>query len=99
MLFEGLQRLSAGIVRECRSKGESHAVSLGADSAVLKSEKTRLSENGFKVDYLAIVSTPDLQPVSTIFPDKLYVIAVAAWLGETRLIDNILLNTGNSPLS
>lgn len=99
MLFGTLQRLSGGIIRQSRSKGVQRAVSLGADLALLESEKARLNENGFKVDYLSIVSAPDLQPVSTIFPDRLYVIAVAAWLGETRLIDNILLNTGNSPLS
>jgi pantoate--beta-alanine ligase len=41
-----------------------------------------------KVDYLATVDAQTLLPVSTVAPDTL--VAVAAWVGQTRLIDNLL---------
>jgi pantoate--beta-alanine ligase len=42
-----------------------------------------------RLDYLAIVDFENLEPVSKIKPNTL--IAVAAYLGTTRLIDNILI--------
>jgi len=45
--------------------------------------------NRVKLDYLATVDAQTLLPVSTIQPGTL--IAVAAWVGQTRLIDNFLV--------
>jgi pantoate--beta-alanine ligase len=44
--------------------------------------------NAVKVDYLAAVDAQTLLPVETVGPGTL--IAVAAWVGGTRLIDNFL---------
>lgn len=41
-----------------------------------------------RVDYIAAVNAQTLQPVDTVEPGTL--IAVAAWVGQTRLIDNFL---------
>src|SRR6185437_7468231 len=41
-----------------------------------------------KVDYLATVDANTLLPVSHVEPGTL--VAVAAWVGKTRLIDNLL---------
>lgn len=41
-----------------------------------------------KVDYLATVDAQTLLPVSTVAPGTL--VAVATWVGQTRLIDNLL---------
>jgi pantoate--beta-alanine ligase len=58
----------------------------------------RLTEIGVKVvaaepaarlDYFAIVDPDTLQPVDRVSSGTL--VAVAAWLGATRLIDNMLL--------
>lgn len=51
--------------------------------------KTNLEKNGFKVDYVEVVSTEDLTKV----PDQRPAVAlIAASIGPIRLIDNLLLN-------
>jgi pantoate--beta-alanine ligase len=47
------------------------------------------AEPGAKLDYFAIVDAETLEPVGTVSVGTL--VAVAAWVGSTRLIDNILL--------
>jgi pantoate--beta-alanine ligase len=47
------------------------------------------SEAGAKLDYYAIVDPDTLEPIEKVVPGTL--VAVAAWVGTTRLIDNILL--------
>ncbi len=61
-----------------------------ADLAIISEEINRLDENGFRVEYFSLVTTPDLQPTDVIEHGRLYVIAIAARLGKTRLIDNVL---------
>lgn len=92
LLFETLQRLSHKISENIRDAGNVNK-SIPVDESLFQSEAEHLSDNGFKVDYLSLVSTPDLQPANEVISGRLYVIAAAAWLGSTRLIDNVLLNT------
>ena len=47
------------------------------------------SEPAAKLDYFAIVDRDTLEPVERVAPGTL--IAVAAWVGTTRLIDNVVL--------
>jgi len=47
------------------------------------------SEPGARLDYFAIVNADTLEPVATVSRGTL--VAVAAWVGTTRLIDNIVL--------
>jgi pantoate--beta-alanine ligase len=47
------------------------------------------SEPGARLDYFAIVHPDTLEPVMHAIPGTL--VAVAAWVGTTRLIDNLLL--------
>ena len=47
------------------------------------------SEPAVRVDYLALVDWATLEPVAKAQPGTLF--AVAAWVGETRLIDNTIL--------
>jgi pantoate--beta-alanine ligase len=44
-------------------------------------------------EYVALVDPEDLRPVSTIDQDTL--LAVAARVGQVRLIDNTILDPGN----
>ncbi len=53
-----------------------------------------LKSQGFEPDYVEIRSTDLLHPESTA---KEWVILVAAKLGQTRLIDNLLVNIGKDP--
>jgi pantoate--beta-alanine ligase len=63
---------------------------LGKNSAELCSQAIdKLQQNGFKMDYLDVRRQQDLAPISS--DDKNLIILVAAWLGTTRLIDNLPL--------
>ncbi len=52
--------------------------------------KERLMAAGFKIDYISVVSNDDLQPLVT--ADGTCVVAMAVYLGTTRLIDNMLVD-------
>jgi pantoate--beta-alanine ligase len=54
--------------------------------ALIKEGTQKLSN--VKLDYLATVDAQTLLPVTTVAPGTL--VAVAAWVGQTRLIDNFL---------
>ena len=45
-----------------------------------------------RVDYIAIVDTKDLEPIDELPEDQPVLIALAVFIGKTRLIDNIVLN-------
>jgi pantoate--beta-alanine ligase len=45
-----------------------------------------------RIDYVSIVDTGDLEPIPTIEDDTTVLIAVAVYIGKTRLIDNVVLN-------
>jgi pantoate--beta-alanine ligase len=51
--------------------------------------KVIAADPGARLDYFAIVDADTLEPVSTVSHGTL--IAVAVWMGATRLIDNIVL--------
>jgi pantoate--beta-alanine ligase len=78
-LSRSLQRVKAAV-----DSGE-------RDAARLAEIGTRViaSEPGARLDYFAIVDADTLEPVDTVSHGTL--IAVAAWVGATRLIDNIVL--------
>lgn len=54
-------------------------------------QKAELEAKGFKIDYLDVFSFQTLQPAGTLVKGEKYILAGAVWLGETRLIDNILI--------
>jgi len=57
--------------------------------AATSAAKGRLMAAGFKIDYISVVSNNDLQPLVT--ANGTCVIAIAVYLGMTRLIDNLLV--------
>lgn len=58
---------------------------------VLEHQKAELEAKGFKIDYLNLFSFRKMAPVERVSKDKTYILAGAAYLGETRLIDNMIL--------
>lgn len=62
------------------------------DSKKIINKIKRVIDNqpGTKIDYVAIVDTKDLKDIKRISGEAL--VAVAVWIGRTRLIDNIMLN-------
>ena len=49
-----------------------------------------LTEAGFRNDYFGIFDIDKLQPVNQLTGGQRYLIAVAAYLGKARLIDNVI---------
>lgn len=69
-----------------------HQIKKGERSSLLVIEKmmTHVLENThFEIDYLSIVNPADLEDLSEVDPKNPFIIAAAACLGSTRLIDNI----------
>lgn len=58
---------------------------------LISHQKSELEAKGFRIDYLGMFSLKTLQPAETLVAGESYILAGAAWLGETRLIDNILI--------
>jgi len=54
-------------------------------------EKIVKKERHAKIDYIEIVDPLTLEEVKTIKPGKRVLVALAVWIGKTRLIDNILV--------
>jgi pantoate--beta-alanine ligase len=50
-----------------------------------------LPSKGFKIDYLNLYSFDRMKPVEEIEPHGKYILAGAVYLGETRLIDNVII--------
>jgi pantoate--beta-alanine ligase len=77
-------RRSLQMVRSAVDAGERDAHKL-AELGI----RTIASEPGARLDYFAIVDPATLEPVDDVSRGTL--VAVAAWVGTTRLIDNILV--------
>ena len=56
---------------------------------ILKEAKKIIEGRKIKIDYLKAVNLTDLADIKRI--EKNTLIAVAAWVGKTRLIDNIVI--------
>jgi pantoate--beta-alanine ligase len=81
----------AGEGLEFNKRDERYSAALQSLMTEIHSQKERLTAFGFKIDYLEVVDFKSLQPVESIHERKQYIIAVAAWIGITRLIDNIIV--------
>ncbi|MBI5124107.1 MAG: pantoate--beta-alanine ligase [Candidatus Omnitrophica bacterium] len=71
--------------KELIEKGEK-----SADRIIKAMEALIKSAPSAKIDYVSIVSAKNLKPLNAINQEAL--VAVAAYVGKTRLIDNILVN-------
>ena len=60
-------------------------------SEVKKISEARLERKGFKVDYFQIADIESLQPIETLEETTGVIACVAAFLGNVRLIDNMIL--------
>ena len=63
-----------------------------AETIIRAIEEVVATEPLVRVDYISIVNTKDLEPVQTLSDDQAILIALAAFVGKTRLIDNVVLN-------
>ncbi|MEP2445668.1 MAG: pantoate--beta-alanine ligase [Balneola sp.] len=58
---------------------------------LISHQQDELEAKGFENDYLSLYSLDTLQPVDKLSIENKYVLAIAAYLGKTRLIDNLIL--------
>ena len=82
------QRAAAPAIYRSLKQAEQNLHEGQALSDVLQTIKTSLTEAGFEEDYVE-ARTPQLQPVTAFKQDTM--LFVAAKLGSTRLIDNLLV--------
>ena len=86
------QRTTApGLYRALRYVEQQVTSGVDQPKLLLKHQKSELEAKGFKIDYLNLFSAKTLQPAETLHKGEQYIIAGAAYLGKTRLIDNILI--------
>lgn len=58
---------------------------------LLEHQKAELEAKGFKIDYLNVFSFDVMAPADSLHAGRKYILAGAVYLGETRLIDNMIL--------
>ena len=75
----GLSR-ALGMAREAFARGERDA------ATVRRRIEEELAASGLRTDYVEIVDTGTMEPVAQLAPGVL--VALAAFAGQTRLIDN-----------
>jgi pantoate--beta-alanine ligase len=63
-----------------------HAVGKGSAEAVIAEGRQTLEAAGFRIDYLEVRDAETLKAPQPGRPKR---VLVAAWLGKTRLIDNV----------
>lgn len=93
------ERRDAVVLRESLKKAES-AVSSGEKEAkkIIKIMEDAIARvPGAKIDYVSIVSTADLKDVKLINREVL--IAIAVFIGKTRLIDNVIIKTDSGDIA
>ena len=77
---------SLQLARQLAQNGVREAVAIiGKMTSLIESKK------GARIDYISIVDLADLKPVKKIEGSCL--VAVAAWFGSTRLIDNVVIKS------
>jgi pantoate--beta-alanine ligase len=86
------ERRNALVLRRTLKHIEQRIESGARDAATLLLEGTRIlqAEPNVRFDYLAVVDPNTLTPLDHAHPGTL--IAIAAWVGNTRLIDNFLVS-------
>lgn len=85
------RKLAPGLYRALRYVGKQ--ITNGAKNVelLLDHQKDELEAKGFKIDYLNLFSFEKMKPVSNLESGNKYILAGAVYLGETRLIDNLII--------
>jgi pantoate--beta-alanine ligase len=88
------QRKQAAVLHRALMRVQTLVDTGELDSAKLMAagREVMAEERGAKLDYFEIVSPESLEPVDSVKGGAL--VAVAAWVGSTRLIDNVIVHGG-----
>jgi pantoate--beta-alanine ligase len=94
--LRGADRERALALRDALAAAEASLSAGERDADVLRAAAlAAMRGHGVEPDYLELVRTDDLSPVSRV--DGEVLVAVAASVGSTRLIDNTILNANGQP--
>jgi pantoate--beta-alanine ligase len=94
--LKGADRERALALRDALSAAEASLEAGERDAAALRDTAlAAMRSRGVEPDYLELVRPDDLSPVSRV--DGQVLVAVAASVGTTRLIDNTILNANGQP--
>jgi pantoate--beta-alanine ligase len=78
------------LYRALRAAADTAKAGQDAGSMLAAAEKVLATVPEFEVEYIDVVDAAEMQPVERI--EAPVRVAIAAWAGETRLIDNILVS-------
>lgn len=86
------RELATSIHRVLREAQAAAQVRSSSPQAIAREAETKLKDAGIsKIDYVAVVDPDSLEPLDTWHPQS--VMVVAAYVGSTRLIDNMFLTS------
>lgn len=89
--------LAPGLYRSLRYIEKQITQGVTNVSLLLDHQKSELEAKGFKIDYLSLFSFNKITPEKELQPGTKYILGGAVYLGETRLIDNIIIDKQAEP--
>ncbi len=87
------ERKTATVLHRALLKAKDVIIKGKKNADEIREEITRMieSEKLARIDYIAIVDSENLQEIHSV--EKELLIAIAVWIGKTRLIDNMICNS------
>jgi len=85
------RKMAPGLYRALRYTKKQISDGAKNINLLLDHQKRELEEKGFKIDYLNLFSFDKMAPVKDVTTGSKYILAGAVYLGETRLIDNLII--------
>ncbi|SHF20729.1 pantoate--beta-alanine ligase [Fodinibius roseus] len=92
-LSEDQRKRAPGLYRSLRYLKQQIVDGATNIGLLLDHQKKELEAKGFEIDYLEVYSFGQVAPSREITPGNKYILGGAVYLGETRLIDNLIVDT------
>ncbi|HET6528665.1 MAG TPA: pantoate--beta-alanine ligase [Balneolaceae bacterium] len=89
-LSDEQRTLAPGLYRSLRYLEKQLSAGAQNITLLMDHQKKELEAKGFKIDYLNLFSFDKMAPVKEVETNAKYILAGAVYLGETRLIDNLI---------
>ena len=90
-LNEKERQAAPGLYRTLRYIKEQILDGVSTPSLLIKHQESELEAKGLKIDYINVFSMQTLQPEKHVEKGGKYIVAGAVYAGNTRLIDNLLI--------
>jgi pantoate--beta-alanine ligase len=85
------RRQAPGLYRALRYVKKQLEGGVKRPGLLLSHQQTELKAKGLKIDYLKVFTFEEMAPVDELYPGGKYILGGAAYLGDTRLIDNMII--------